>query len=158
MIVQIKSDWNCKLPPEIKEKVKEMSSSYLEKDEYQSETDKKDGKIPEKISEFMIVGHIDQIPHEILNHRGLNITFYKGLKSMVVDAIGNDMSHTKTLNTEAINIHLPSNELYSINKTLLLEEACTDRLQSELDDGWRIIACIPRAGQRRPDYILGRTN
>lgn len=33
---------------------------------------------------------------------------------------------------------------------------CTDALQSDLDDGWHILAICPQPGQRRPDYILGK--
>jgi hypothetical protein len=38
-----------------------------------------------------------------------------------------------------------------------LDDAYTDELQEHLEDGWRIIAICPPNGQRRPDYILGRT-
>ncbi len=54
-------------------------------------------------------------------------------------------------------VHIPGSALSLYNDTLLLEDCCTDALQSELDNGWRIIACCPQA-QRRPDYILGRYN
>lgn len=56
---------------------------------------------------------------------------------------------------DVINVHIPNEGLFSVKKTLLLSDSCTDALQDELDKGWRIIAVIPRAGQRRPDYILG---
>lgn len=74
----------------------------------------------------------------------------KTLKSMVVENTDVKLSPRDT-----INIHLPSNELFKVRQTLLLEDSCTNALQEELDKGWRIIAVIPRAGQRRPDYILG---
>lgn len=54
-------------------------------------------------------------------------------------------------------VHIPGSALSLYNETLLLEDSCTDALQSEIDNGWRIIACCPQA-QRRPDYILGRYN
>ena len=50
----------------------------------------------------------------------------------------------------------PSNNLLSINQTMLLEDACTDSLQNYIADGWRILAIQPQPDQRRPDYILGR--
>ena len=75
----------------------------------------------------------------------------KSLKAMITEGID-----VKLTPAETTNIYLPSNELLSMNKTKLLEDACTNGLQDELEDGWRIIACIPRAGQRRPDYILGK--
>jgi hypothetical protein len=50
----------------------------------------------------------------------------------------------------------PSNNLLSINQTMLLEDACTDYLQTHIADGWRILAIQPQPNQRRPDYVLGR--
>lgn len=58
---------------------------------------------------------------------------------------------------DTIHVHIPSNELFKVTKTKLLEDSCTDALQDDLDSGWGIIAVIPRPGQRRPDYILGRS-
>lgn len=58
---------------------------------------------------------------------------------------------------EHCEVHLPGNLLATYNETLLLEDSCTDALQSALNAGWRIVAVCPQA-QRRPDYILGRFN
>lgn len=58
---------------------------------------------------------------------------------------------------EKVEVHIPGQALATYNETLLLEDSCTDVLQSNLDSGWRIIAVCPQA-QRRPDYILGRFN
>lgn len=54
-------------------------------------------------------------------------------------------------------VHLPGNLLATYNETLLLEDSCTDALQSALAEGWRIMAVCPQS-QRRPDYIMGRFN
>ena len=53
------------------------------------------------------------------------------------------------------NTSLVDNFLSKVNQTKLLEDACTDMLQSALSDGWRIISVCPQPNQRRPDYILG---
>lgn len=58
---------------------------------------------------------------------------------------------------ETVEVHVPGPSLLTYNETSLLEDACTDKLQSQLDSGWRIIAACPQS-QRRPDYILGRYN
>ncbi len=42
-----------------------------------------------------------------------------------------------------------------IQAVRVLNDCCTDALQKELDDGWRIIAVCPPREQRRPDYVLG---
>lgn len=59
--------------------------------------------------------------------------------------------------TVNINIAIPNVGLMAINELLLVEDACTNMLQSYLDEGWRILAICPPNGVRRPDYILGRT-
>ena len=56
------------------------------------------------------------------------------------------------------HIHMPvpmSIMTAIVDETLLMEDACTNALQENLDNGWRIIAVCPQP-QRRPDYILGR--
>jgi len=55
-------------------------------------------------------------------------------------------------------VHMPGQALSLYNETLLLEDSCTDVLQSSLNSGWRIIAACPQPDNRRPDYILGRFN
>lgn len=59
--------------------------------------------------------------------------------------------------TYNLNLALPNIGLLSINEVTWLEDACTQDLQSKLDNGWRILAVCPPNGARRPDYILGRT-
>lgn len=53
-------------------------------------------------------------------------------------------------------VHLPGNELLRIREVVAREDYCTDELQRDLNEGYRIIAVVPRVGQRRPDYVLGR--
>lgn len=55
-------------------------------------------------------------------------------------------------------VHMPGHMLGMYNDILLLEDCCSDQLQSALNSGWRIIAACPQPDQRRPDYILGRFN
>lgn len=55
-----------------------------------------------------------------------------------------------------VQIHIPSFCLMNINEVMVMEDCCTDRLQDELDNGYRILAVCPPCAQRRPDYILGR--
>lgn len=56
-----------------------------------------------------------------------------------------------------IHLHIPNIGLLVIDELQLLEDACTDELQGQLDKGWRIVAICPPNSARRPDYILGRT-
>lgn len=54
-----------------------------------------------------------------------------------------------------IQIAIPDMALLQIVCVKVLEDACTQDLQRQLDDGWRILAICPPHAQRRPDYILG---
>lgn len=60
----------------------------------------------------------------------------------------------KPVNSE-YHIHVPSFGMMSIRRVQVMEDACTDQLQRELDEGWRILCICPPLDQRRPDYILG---
>lgn len=53
-------------------------------------------------------------------------------------------------------VHLPGNELMRIRQVEVRVDHCTESLQNDLDNGWQIVAICPQAGQRRPDYVLGK--
>lgn len=55
-------------------------------------------------------------------------------------------------------VHMPGNMLATYNQVQLLEDSCTDALQTAISSGWRIIAVCPQPDSRRPDYIMGRFN
>lgn len=57
---------------------------------------------------------------------------------------------------ERVEVHMPGHSLAMFNAVMLLSDACTDALQDNLNQGWRILAVCPQPDQRRPDYILGR--
>lgn len=78
---------------------------------------------------------------------------YDQLNKDAAGAVARDVYH----NTK-VEVHASNSALMVYNETLLCEDYCTDRLQNELDNGWRIIACCVQPDQRRPDYILGRYN
>lgn len=56
------------------------------------------------------------------------------------------------------NVYMPGNPMHTYNKLKLMENACTDEVQSVLNYGWRIMAVLPQPNQRRPDYVLGMYN
>lgn len=62
-----------------------------------------------------------------------------------------------TYNTKC-EVHMPGNLLALYNEVAIMEDCCTDILQSQLNAGWRIIAACPQGDSRRPDYVLGRFN
>lgn len=73
----------------------------------------------------------------------------------VVMAADGDNSTTYNNSCE---VHMPGNMLTMYNEVCILDDCCSDVLQSNLNAGWRIIAACPQPDQRRPDYVLGRFN
>lgn len=57
---------------------------------------------------------------------------------------------------QKVSVHVGGGLIVTYNELRLKEDCCTDELQSELNNGWRIIAVCVQPDQRRPDYILGR--
>lgn len=112
------------------------------------------------------IGPIKNVPVEVLNNKeSFYVSFFNNnqdefssvstLLAMAENFKKSDF--TKAIQEETpIHIHIPSPELSFFNKVDWIEDACTNELQKMLDDGFRIIACIPRVGQRRPDYVLGK--
>jgi len=70
----------------------------------------------------------------------------------LIDKIKENTFNSKT------NVHVGGGLITTYNDLLLKEDICTDALQAELNNGWRIIAVCIQSDQRRPDYILGRYN
>lgn len=64
-------------------------------------------------------------------------------------------THSQTFN-QRVNVHVPGLGLLLLNEIKVMEDACTDNIQKELNAGWRIVAVCPQPDSRRPDYILGR--
>lgn len=68
-----------------------------------------------------------------------------------------DIMKSHTFN-QKVSVHVGGGLMVTYNDLCLKEDCCTDALQSELNNGWRIIAVCVQPDQRRPDYILGRYN
>lgn len=47
--------------------------------------------------------------------------------------------------------------LLAVREAKVLEDLCTDELNEQLQEGWRILAVCPQPDQRRPDYVLGKS-
>jgi hypothetical protein len=57
---------------------------------------------------------------------------------------------------ERLNVRVADNFLLNIKNVKVKENCCTDDLQSQLDEGWTLLAVCQQSDQRRPDYILGK--
>lgn len=55
-----------------------------------------------------------------------------------------------------VQIAVPDIGLMLIEEVRVNTDCCTEVLQQDLDQGWRILAVCPPNAQRRPDYVLGR--
>jgi hypothetical protein len=84
------------------------------------------------------------------------------LNSMMNTFIKMSQDITKNLSVDTLNqkcdVHIGGGLLMTVNETLLLEDSCTDTLQTQLNSGWRILAVNVQNDGRRPDYVLGRYN
>lgn len=77
-------------------------------------------------------------------------------KSTSLESLVDKIKDT-TFNSKA-SVHVGGGLITTYNDLLLKEDTCTDDLQNELNNGWRIIAVCNQPDQRRPDYVLGRFN
>lgn len=152
MIVCIESSYSFELASLSEEEITFLTSENCIKESY-------GGK-----KEFKYIGPLQNVPITLVNKRsGIDIEFFKNnssgyqsnLISLTEEFVKNDFIAAKKQEA-SVHIHIPSPELSYFNKVDYLEDSCTDKLQEWLNDGWRIIAAIPRPGQRRPDYILGK--
>lgn len=77
------------------------------------------------------------------------------ITSMIEASVSSSVEAIGKLFNEKCQQEQPGPNLLNVNETLLMEDACTNALQENLDNGWRILAVCPQP-QRRPDYVLGR--
>ena len=75
--------------------------------------------------------------------------------SMIEASVSRSVEAIGKLFNEKTSSEQPGPSLLNVDETMLMEDACTNALQENLDNGWRILAVCPQP-QRRPDYVLGR--
>lgn len=56
-----------------------------------------------------------------------------------------------------VHVQIPHVGLLMMDEVEVRTDYCTEQLQRDLNDGWRILCVCPPNAARRPDYILGRT-
>ena len=56
---------------------------------------------------------------------------------------------------QVVNITIPNAALFSVRNLHVIENECTNYVQTWLDKGWRIVAVCPPNDCRRPTFILG---
>lgn len=82
-----------------------------------------------------------------------------GIKFMVIRFKGTYKAKSSEVSENHSHLHIaiPAIGLLCMDEVMLLDDACTDSLNSYLKEGWRMVAVCPPDAQRRPDYILGRS-
>lgn len=64
-------------------------------------------------------------------------------------------SNSPDLQQTVYQISVANIGLMQVQRVKVLEDCCTDELQSYLDNGWRILAVCPPNDARRPSYVVG---
>jgi hypothetical protein len=72
------------------------------------------------------------------------------VSSMLLGKISENMFNQK------LEIHQPNMPLFTYNDFKVMYDQCTESLQDEINNGYRVVAVLPQPDQRRPDYVLGR--
>jgi hypothetical protein len=79
------------------------------------------------------------LPYNIID----KITLFEQRKTSVVN--------------EKCNVIVNGLGTLSIDTVKIMCDCCTEKLNDELERGWRIVAVCVQPDQRRPDYVLGKT-
>lgn len=74
-----------------------------------------------------------------------------------VESVIRQVAAGDTREATIVQVTIPDHALLMIDEVEVMEDACTDALRERLDSGWRVMAVCPPNGQRRPDYVIGRT-
>jgi len=90
--------------------------------------------------------HFDLMPRN-LRYSQIRIIDHPALESL-------ELKRNPAFNHK-VKVSVPGNGLLNINRVVVHQDMCTEKLQLELDMGWCILAVCPQPDQRRPDYILG---
>lgn len=59
---------------------------------------------------------------------------------------------------QVVNITIPNAALFAVRTLQVIENECTNYVQSWLEMGWRIVAVCPPNDCRRPTFILGHAD
>src|SRR5690606_27056991 len=83
-----------------------------------------------------------------------------GLADLVeaIDQLRSRVEAMQPALNERVQVVVRGLSLMEMRHVVVRTDYCTDELQGDLNDGWRILAICPQPDQRRPDYILGRAD
>jgi hypothetical protein len=109
----------------------------------------------EQVIQLLMHGYCDTYGNFSEKVQEVLDTGTEDIEKIIQASVRSSTDAVKSIFNERTNTEQPSVSLMNVDETLLMEDACTDALQRNLSDGWRILAICPQP-QRRPDYVLGR--
>lgn len=87
---------------------------------------------------------------------GFEFTVKKLLPNRIVERIAVLQTHTSTVINQRCNVSIAGLGTLQFDTVKVEVDCCTNQLQRELDNGWKILAICVQPDQRRPDYVLGK--
>jgi len=152
-----------------------LTKRHIDKDtvNFWNDEDKQHPDSEILLDKYYVGGNTNIFPLNHLMSLGLNIEFK--VSSKIKEYPEYDVQETilhKLLSLESklahfdqglqfnqkVGVHISDLGLLSVKEVTWLEDACTEELQRQLDEGWRILAICPQQDSRRPDYVLGRNS
>jgi hypothetical protein len=109
----------------------------------------------EQVLQLLMHGYCDRYGDFSEKVQEVIDTGTEDIEKIIQASVKSSTDAVKSIFNEKTNTEQPSVSLMNVDETLLMEDACTDALQENLSNGWRILAICPQP-QRRPDYVLGR--
>ena len=153
MLMNASLEWSCKeklraLPAEVYRTIRERIPRL---------------KLPEdqeKVEAYYQDVLMDAAEAELLTDAGIELSI-KRIKGLAYPDWFNAAQRSGSSLPEGVHnvtyqVSVANVGLLAVDEVSLLEDCCTDTLQAELDDGWRILAVCPPNDARRPTYIIGR--
>lgn len=78
--------------------------------------------------------------------------------SSFIDNVQSAIGERPPAVNQHVHVAVPGNQLMNIKHVEVVLDMCTDMLGRKLAEGWCILAICPQPDQRRPDYVLGRSD
>ena len=137
---------------------------FAKENSHMRKVKKEDGTEVEELqlSEYSIQQQLLSVEQAYeLQRNGIQGITVKGIDGTMLTKM-NDRGTLTGLNAidmieaKVVQIAVSDVGLLLIDEVDWMEDACTQELQTRLEQGWRILAVCPPNAQRRPDYILGR--
>lgn len=121
-----------------------LQAAWVYGDEFKLD---KDGQLPYYWTSYLVdLDKMPLVPYEL--ERVILNTHLLGLDT--------ETAKRPLAFNQKVNVTVPGLGLLLLDEVTCLTDLCSDALNDQLKQGWRIVAVCPQPDQRRPDYVLGR--